>query len=763
MNLGDTGPDFETRALAVARAIHDPAGSQGAVMFEGAEHDGVFVSDTGVVAFEFTKDRTKAKAVKDAEKLARILRHLAKQPVNRYKSTQGYFVTEQEPTAEQRKAVDEIAAKHRMPIQAMSSLVLRRQLIDTEEYIRVRLEAPFGSTSYKVSGGEASAVRYVEPTLKGSQEEAAIDDVVGAVLGGEKCVLVADFGAGKSAALREMFLRMRKAHFKQPLTERIPVHINLRDCYGLRSPAEILRRHSEEIGFQNERSLIAAWRAGACMLLLDGFDEVVPARWVGGARDLSAVRWQALEAVRRLVEETPNGCGVVLAGRPQYFSGEAELLKTLGVSSGEAKVLAVVDFNARQTQELLGEELSKSLPEWVPARPFLLTYLAQAGLLDAVASTNVLDPAQAWPMMLDVLSDREAARISSITPATIKSLMARVATVARASEDGLGPVSLADMREAFSDVCGYEVDEEGLQLLLRLPGLASVPAPDAVTESRTFVDRDLADAAYGVDLSRYVQDPYGQHPLADGATWNTVTGSRLPVEVAITDLQEKGFDPAYVLNGITRRMDVGRSDVILLDLIHLADEADVAALSVQPFFNDLVVAELAPSSSREFLGDSIFRECVIDRLDVSDIDGIDGLPQFDSCLIGELAGWSSLPDEVAPRFQNCEIGEFSPGTATTAGILDLLMESSDRIALVILRKIYAQAGAGRRVTALARGLPPADRGQVDAVLEALTALGWVARTSRKSQELALPVKGRRAKALEFLASPSTFSMELLQG
>lgn len=36
MEREETGPEFETRALNVARSIHDPLGLQGAVMHGGA-------------------------------------------------------------------------------------------------------------------------------------------------------------------------------------------------------------------------------------------------------------------------------------------------------------------------------------------------------------------------------------------------------------------------------------------------------------------------------------------------------------------------------------------------------------------------------------------------------------------------------------------------------------------------------------------------------------------------------------------------------
>ena len=68
-----TGPEFEDRARAIARAIHDPFGTQGSIIFQGKEHDAVFITEDAIHAYEFTELRQKQKAEKDAQKLERSL------------------------------------------------------------------------------------------------------------------------------------------------------------------------------------------------------------------------------------------------------------------------------------------------------------------------------------------------------------------------------------------------------------------------------------------------------------------------------------------------------------------------------------------------------------------------------------------------------------------------------------------------------------------------------------------------------------------
>ncbi|WP_203725366.1 hypothetical protein, partial [Streptomyces sp. SID13588] len=99
-------------------------------------------------AYEFTIEPKKAKAQKDAEKLRELLIDLGRRPENAYKNLTGWFVTRDEPTAEQRGAVGEESRKGNITIHAISVSTLQRRLCDSEGYLRCRDNAPFGSISY---------------------------------------------------------------------------------------------------------------------------------------------------------------------------------------------------------------------------------------------------------------------------------------------------------------------------------------------------------------------------------------------------------------------------------------------------------------------------------------------------------------------------------------------------------------------------------------------------------------------------------------
>lgn len=744
----DTGPDFEARALAVARARHDPMGSQGAVMFEGAEHDGIFISSDSINVYEFTTERKKEKAAKDGAKIARILKHLERQPENRARSLAGYFVTRDEPTAEQRGVIAEISRREGVSIRTLSFLFLQRNLVDVDQYIRLRENAPFGSADTRVLEEDGKVRRdYIEPSISGQvAEKHTLENLANLVLSGNRIALVGDYGIGKSAAFRELFFRLRKRYFKKPDENHFPIHINVRDCIGLKTPNEILRRHAEDLGFGGSDGLVAAWRAGRVHLLLDGFDELVPTRWVGSVRHLRDVRWEALAPVRRLIEETPEACGIAVSGRLQYFNNQDELAKCLSIT--QELIFRLDDFDAPRAEEMAG---GIALPSWLPTRPLAIMFYVQQ--LVTAGGHGLASEPDGWLSLLRMVADREAERIASISSETFVALLGRLATLAR-GESGEGTtVSLTAMRRAFVDVCGYEAEEEGIQALLRLPGLATSGTSSAVEEGRSFVDRDLADAAYAVDLCSYIQDPHSEvHPLRDDSPWSSCSGTRVG-EICATELRSHGFDAGVVRAPIKIRVDRGQNDAILADLLFVADALGEAKKTQLVALSEVIIDRLPVSPRSPNVADTSWSGCLIEVLDVAEFEPGSKFPHFSNSLIETVDGWAETPTALASNFSNSPVSTFVSSADTTAEILSLALSKEQKIALTILKKVYRQAGSARKLSALNRGLPPELRPAVRDVLDRLVTAGLVSVVDGKGDKLVTGVSVRRGEALSILDAP----------
>ncbi|MGW6697002.1 NACHT domain-containing protein [Nocardia sp. NPDC055049] len=759
--MDESGHEFEMRGLALARSIHDPRGEQGSVMHGGREHDALFVTEEAIHAYEFTVDRKKQKAQKDASKIRNILLAVLNRPENRYKSLTGWFVTRDEPTADQRSVVEEEARRGNVRIHAISIAALSNRLCNSTEYLKLRGNGPFGSISYSVEAQRSgnSNHRNIKVDAILTDKDGALTDIptlADRVVNGYRALIVGEFGVGKSHALRELYWNLRKRHFETSSRSPFPAYINLRDCVGLRSETEVLRRHAEEIGFDPD-SLIRAWRAGACVLLLDGFDEISPSRWLGGPVDLKDVRYAALEPVRRLIEATPDGVGIVVCGRTHYFSSEAEMTSALGLPL--QNVVDLRNFTDEQVGAYLHQAgVTWAVPEWLPARPLLIGYLVAFDSFADLDVTIQIDQASAWRRFFDSICKREARMFTAVRPETIKMIMTRVATLARSKGYITGPIDMDTMRQAFIDINKRQPDGEGIQLLLRLPGLA---ISDAGDDTRVFVDRNLADAAYGEDLADYLANPYDkQHPLVSVASW-IESATDLGVEVAAATLDDRGMNAKSVLKAAAHRQNQRQFDAVLADSIRVASALGSNDASKHQHFivDGVEFSELNLSVDSNIFASVTFLNCVFHYLDISLTEMGRPFPEFSNCIIGYLDGVSSIPDWLASSFKNCSIEEYSQQSHTTAGIMQLGLNTQDKVALTILKKIYNQRGSGRKESALSRGLDQASREHVPGVLSALQSLNLIQKSSAGSNILYLPVKGKRADAMRALEKPGEFRLE----
>lgn len=211
---------------------------------------------------------------------------------------------------------------------------------------------------------------------------------------------------------------------------------------------------------------------------------------------------------------------------------------------------------------------------------------------------------------------------------------------------------------------------------------------------------------------------------------------------------------ALVARDKQKRFDAVTSDLIRV-AAELADEGrpvSTSFLVTGVYFEQLVVAD------HPVFAATSFRDCVIEKLDISGLDDVSRAPHFQSTLIGMLEGVSQLPQSLANHFSDCEIDRFSEATQTTAGIMQLGLDRESRIALTIFKKVYGQSGSARKEGALSRGLSLTDRPLVPKVLSELVSQGWLVKSSAGNTTLYAGTKERRKSAMSALESPSDFRL-----
>ncbi|PRB08438.1 NACHT domain-containing NTPase [Microbacterium sp. MYb64] len=748
---------FEQEVVRIARAIYSPTRPyQGATVIGGRERDAVIEGDEVVVAIEATTSRTVEKASKDGTKLKELCDRLATR--HKFKAIKGFFVTRDDTTAQQRDVIRGVGG----PITACSLAQFRAQLIDSRDYLECRQMYPFGSARNPDTGSATELERYVPlgfSAVQNSQSPRAtlgLADIVERIAEGDATLLLGDFGAGKSMTLREVHRELAKRHFKDALAP-FPVTLNLRDHQGQKDTDEALRRHAARIGFESATKLVRAWRAGQVHVLLDGFDEIAASGWRGRTPDLPLIRRGSVELVRRFTEETPPSAGLLISGRRHFFDSDAEMTASLGVRDRRPIVLHTDDFNDDQVRAYLSERSwTGQLPDWLPSHPLLLGHLASAGALGALTEGALPEPAPGWEYLLDRICEREAKIEQGLDGRTIRRVLERLATIARGRGGGQGPVLPSDLSQAFEEIAGYPPDEGSFQVLQRLPGLG---VQDATDGARAFIDASLLDAARAGDVVRYAA---GQDDSLGNISVASVPLSRLGVLVATLQAERLSVTPGQCNASAKKLQTRGDVDAFVLDLVRIGAELGPSKPGVLEF-SFLEIESLEMQDTETDFGSLTFRECIVTTLDLTEYDGEAPLPHFDHCHIGTVLGAASATGLPSGRFTDCTFDAFDPSSKTTRGILGMPgLRPGQKVILTVLKKVYLQAGGGRKEEALARGLSPHFRDLVPDAIAYLVGNNLLIESRAGARKIYLPVRGQRGRVRALLESATASSDPVLR-
>ena len=150
---------FENEVRRIARQLWPEAQYSGAQVVDGRERDGVFETEDCIHLLEATVSRSKEKALEDAKKLTTLANKL--QVKNRQKAVKCWFVTREEPTADQRDAIN----KRYGQVTAVSFGQFQSKLIDVAAYFSIRDNYPFGSVRDPATGNTHAKIDYVSLDL----------------------------------------------------------------------------------------------------------------------------------------------------------------------------------------------------------------------------------------------------------------------------------------------------------------------------------------------------------------------------------------------------------------------------------------------------------------------------------------------------------------------------------------------------------------------------------------------------------------------
>ncbi|PLT17619.1 NACHT domain-containing protein [Ralstonia mannitolilytica] len=753
---------FEAEVLRIARAKWPASAMAGAAMLDGRERDGIFETEESVHFIEATTSRSQDKARNDARKLHQAVAQQTK--LTPLKGARGWFVTAEEPTADQRKEIERIGKGQ---VVAVSFAQFQQSVIDVGAYLAARLNHVFGSVLDPETRQPNPTTEYIPINLENSanSERWSVRQICSALQRGDRLILTGQFGAGKSMTLRQVFRELRDDYLRGR-TALFPVYVNLREHTGQIDAVEVLERHARKIGFESPPSLVRAWRAKFCILLLDGFDELTA---LGVQRatfgKLRTIRKRALEAVRQLVTETPAGVGVIVAGRDHFFADNAEAEDSLGLGN-RVTHLTTSEFTEEQVVQFLRQQPGKNpdqFPPWLPTKPLFVSYLASSGLINAVADSEKFpDAATGWDYLVDQVCEREA-RIDSryLDGATIRKILGRLATYARASDDGLGPLRPEHLKRAYSEVCGFEPDDQAWLILQRLPGLVIYEVEE---DSRKFIDSEMVAVYRASDLVDFANDPMGTLSSLDFVDAISQFGKIIghhAIAVAARKLQYK-FDTNSLNSLLTSISDNTLLNALRADIISLAIYKKVAIpfpVLVEGIFfqpDTFEIDEDLPDIHGVVFQDCYFEEVQIDNM-VPDF-----MPIFKGCVIHRVLGKASMGDLPPAKFVNTEVTEFEAVANTNASIRAVArLAPGEKVLLTVLRKLFVQSLGGRSEPALYRGLDTAERQLVDPIIKLLQQHELITLMNRGDGAVWMPVRRRLDYIRKLLANPSASNDPLM--
>ena len=251
-----------------------------------------------------------------------------------------------------------------------------------------------------------------------------------------------------------------------------------------------------------------------------------------------------------------------------------------------------------------------------------------------------------WHRLLDAICIRESRIHTSLDPETIRSVLLELAQLSRNKTNNVGPISIAEMNEAFEQVVGRPPRDEASAMLQRLPVLGRL---EAGSSDRQFLDTYILDGLRATALIESVS--VGAKPNVLNEKWHYPLGdfghSLLAHNIATTN-------GASLYLRLLKQAATSTNRVLAGDIL----TALLAIEDAQYDFENLDIVD-SHLGTINLAGTNIsklhIRDTIIDELNISP-RGPKGV-SVDRCLIGTLRGLSRS-DELPLWISNSEIEHF---------------------------------------------------------------------------------------------------------
>lgn len=604
-----------------------------------------------------------------------------------------YIVIESKPTDSMRQYGDGCKVK------VVSLDEFQNEFFNYSNYVYRRKQRQFGSLINLITG-DPEENEYVNVTYRDNRtgSDHSIDQIVSLLRARKKIVLKGDFGLGKSRCIKQLFDQISIDTLNNPYV----FAINLRDHWGMKNGIEIILRHFRDLGL-DATHFIKGFERPNTIYLLDGFDEIGSQSWHSDPKMMPVHRANSVQGIKDLIEKVQGG--VLITGREYYFNSDSEMCESLGLDEETVLILEchsefseeeLADFIRKNMDSDMDTEKLEQLPRWLPRRPLVIQLLMKyAG--DIFSVDNALkDIYSFWSTFLDKICKREAKIHGSLSPKTIKDVMLELAHRTRTSKMNIGPISVAEMDDAFYAVAGYRPTGESMTMLQRLPTLGRISAdrPD-----RQFVDTFLLN---GLRAEHIIQLSESWKPEVISASW-TYPLDETGIEILSAYIeQDSTHIPSFI--ELARQASQHGNQILASDIVAALCMMDCPEVDFQGLY-----IESGYFSYLTFENKTIRRlhisNSVMEKLDLTN-SNLEEDVRIQNCSFATVYGIASNTVlEDLPNFLKCK-AEKVDELATPTLIKHARFSNAQSAFIHMLRMIFLQPGRGRRESTLYQCVGP---------------------------------------------------------
>ena len=600
-----------------------------------------------------------------------------------------FVVTKGMPTDSMRSSGD--AQK----IFVMSEEEFQNKYFDYSSYIHIRKQKQFGSL-INIETGEPENNIYTRVSYlnRRNGKELYIDDIIDLLKRGKRIILKGDFGLGKSRCVKQIFDKLTSNSLQNPYT----IAINLRDHWGAKRATEILSRHFEELGL-DAKNFIKAFERPNIIYLLDGFDEIGTQSWSSDVQKMKHMREISVCALKDLIGRTQGG--ILVTGREYYFNSDKELLSCLGLSENQTIILEchheftdleLIHFFSDNVPDVVEKKELNQLPAWLPKRPLVIQLLLKYAS-DILSMDHALDDICGfWHAFLSKICEREARIYPALNPEIIKMVLLYLSNYTRVCVNNTGPITQNDLSDAFVAAAGFRPNDESAIMLQRLPSIGRISAD---SPDRQFLDSFILN---GLRAESIIQLSKSWDTKILSTSWkNPLDQTGLCI---LSEYISKDIKRIDTFLAIARNAALAENKVLAADIVAALCLLDMDCLD----FKDLYISD-SHFSHLSFESKEIKRlsisDSIIERLDLTN-SRLSHDAKLNGCIISTVYGISSRKS-IPVQMTDCDVEHFEM-LATTTLIKKARLSESQKLFVEMLRKIFFQPGAGRKESALLRGM-----------------------------------------------------------